>query len=291
MKTLCIYHGNCADGFGAAWALRYSTGDGGKDIDFHPGIYGEDPPDVTDKDVVMLDFSYKKDVVLKMTETAKSILIIDHHKTAKADLIFNHQDLAEGDYCPINVIFDMEKSGAMLSWEHFNKGKPVPALITHIQDRDLWKFELDFTREIQAAIFSYEYDFEVWDRLMSTDVNELIKEGEAIERKHFKDIQELIKLAAYRTTIAGYDVPVLNAPYFYSSDVGHILGVNEPFAACYYDHVEGRTYSLRSSEDGIDVSEIALLFGGGGHKHAAGFSIKYDALHELYLSVDELRRT
>jgi len=32
-------------------------------------------------------------------------------------------------------------------------------------------------------------------------------------------------------------------------------------------------FSLRSQEGGIDVSEIAIKFGGGGHKHAAGFKV------------------
>jgi len=31
--------------------------------------------------------------------------------------------------------------------------------------------------------------------------------------------------------------------------------------------------SLRSRPDGADVSEIAKKLGGGGHKHAAGFSL------------------
>ena len=282
MKTLCIYHGNCADGFGAAWALRYSTGNNGKDIDFHPGIYGETPPDVTDRDIIMLDFSYKRDVILKMAEQALSILIIDHHKTAEADLI----DLPD----KVKVIFDMEKSGAMLSWEYFNEGKPVPDLIAHIQDRDLWQFKLNFTREIQAAVFSYEYDFKIWDRLMNMEKSDLILEGEAIERKHFKDIHEFINVAAYRTVIAGYGVPVLNAPYFYSSDAGHILSVGEAFAACYWDTATGRTYSLRSSEDGIDVSEIAKIFGGGGHKHAAGFSVEHDTIGHVCLNAEAFEK-
>jgi nanoRNase/pAp phosphatase (c-di-AMP/oligoRNAs hydrolase) len=33
-------------------------------------------------------------------------------------------------------------------------------------------------------------------------------------------------------------------------------------------------FSLRSSENGgLDVSAVAALFGGGGHKHAAGFRV------------------
>ena len=78
--TMCIYHGNCADGFGAAWAVRKAI----PEADFFPGTYQEPPPDVTDKRVVMVDFSYKRPVLLEMASQAESILILDHHKSAAA---------------------------------------------------------------------------------------------------------------------------------------------------------------------------------------------------------------
>lgn len=39
MKKLCIYHGNCADGFGAAWAVRHALGD---EVEFYPGTYQQE---------------------------------------------------------------------------------------------------------------------------------------------------------------------------------------------------------------------------------------------------------
>ena len=75
--SICIYHGNCADGFGAAWVVRKALGD----IEFVGAKYQEAPPDVTGKDVVMVDFSYKRPVLLEMAEKANSILILDHHNT------------------------------------------------------------------------------------------------------------------------------------------------------------------------------------------------------------------
>lgn len=42
-------------------------------------------------------------------------------------------------------------------------------------------------------------------------------------------------------------------------------------AATYYDDSDGRRWSLRSTPEGADVAQIAEAFGGGGHKHAAGF--------------------
>lgn len=283
MKTLCIYHGNCADGFGAAWAVRTSLL--GDRVEFYAGFYGKEPPDVTGRDVLLVDFSYKRSVLDRMAETAKSILILDHHKSAAEDLAglpfppAKRPDLAgwkpdSGVYAE----FDMTRSGAGMAWDHFHIG-PRPALINHIEDRDLWRFQLEGTREIQACVFSHPYDFEVWDVLMATPVEALRAEGRAIERKHHKDIAELLAVAKRRFCIAGHDVPVASLPYTLSSDAGHAMAKGEPFAACYMDTSTGRVFSLRSADDGLDVSEIATQFGGGGHKHAAGFEVARD--HDL----------
>lgn len=263
-KLLCIYHGNCADGFGAAWVVRRFYGEG-KEIDFHAGVYQDPPPDVTDRDVIMVDFSYKRPVLLEMAQKAASILILDHHKTAQADLV----DL------PMNVetVFDMERSGCMIAWDYFFPSLNAPRLLKHLEDRDLWRFKLQNTREIQAAVFSYPYDFEVWDKLMTDQSLNLIDEGKAIERKHFKDIHELLGVVQYEMAIGGYIVPVANLPYIHSSDAGHIMGKGKPFAACYWDVPDGRVFSLRSNNTGIDVSEVAKQYGGGGHRNAAGFKV------------------
>lgn len=259
--TICIYHGNCADGFGAAWAVRKAI----PSAEFFPATYQEPPPDVTGKDVVMVDFSYKRPVLLDMASVANSIVILDHHKSAAEDLI----DL------PGNVIaiFDMERSGARMAWDHFFPADEPPKLIEHIEDRDLWRFALPGTREIQANVFSYPYDFDVWDELMATDPDKLRIEGAAIERKHHKDIQELLKVTQRRMVIGGFDVPVANLPYTLSSDAGHEMAKGEPFAACYWDTPDGRVFSLRSAPEGQDVSAIAKQYGGGGHRAAAGFKV------------------
>lgn len=270
MKKLCIYHGNCADGFASAWVVRKKFGE--ENVEFHPGVYQFPPPDVSERDVIILDFSYKRAVIEEMLKTAHSITIIDHHKSAIEDLEPLKYSLQES-FGLLNLMFDLKHSGAMLTWMRYFPDVPVPRLIAHIEDRDLWKFELEGTREIQANVFSYPYDFKIWDNLMEVDVQKLRVEGSAIERKHFKDIQEFIKAAAGRMVIDSYNVPCLNAPYFWSSDAGHIMAQGEPFAACYWETPEGQIFSLRSADNGVDVSAIAKKYGGGGHKHAAGFKL------------------
>lgn len=263
MKPLCIYHGNCADGFTSAWVVRKALGE---DVDYHAGVYQDAPPNVEGRDVLMVDFSYKRPVLEAMREKAASILILDHHKTAEADL---------NGLPGITTVFDMNRSGARITWDHFFPDAPPPQILLHVEDRDLWRFALPFTREIQANIFSFPYEFETWDKLMELPAEAHTIAGRAIERKHFKDIEELTKVVTRRMNIGGYNVPVANLPYTLTSDAGHLLAKGEPFAGCYWDTPQGRVFSLRSTDEGLDVSAIAKPYGGGGHRNAAGFRVSY----------------
>lgn len=285
--TICIYHGNCVDGFGAAWVVRKALG---PDIEFHAATYGQQPPDVAGKTVVIVDFSYPHETLTAMAEVATSVLVLDHHKTAQADL----EDLPVAGYCRyhqvepgarLHVLFDMNRSGAGIAWDYFFPTHQRPALINHIEDRDLWLFKLEGTREIQASVFSYPYDFEIWDGLFAADVSALRSDGCAIERKHHKDVAELVEVTKRRMVIGGHDVPVANLPYTLTSDAGHLMSAGEPFAACYWDTPEGRSFSLRSSDKGEDVSAIAKQYGGGGHRNASGFRVPFG--HALTMGHEE----
>ena len=297
MKPLCIYHGNCADGFTAAWAARKALGE----MDFHAGVYQNPPPDVFERDVLIVDFSYKRPVLEEMAARANSILILDHHKTAAEDLaglrpaastwtqhLTNaYQDRCEGVTKSLSARFDMERAGARITWDFFFPNTPPPTLLLHVEDRDLWRFALAKTREIQANVFSYPYSFDIWDQLMGTPVEELALAGEAIERKHFKDVRELLGVVTRTMMIRGHAVPVANLPYTLTSDAGHLLakgnGTDDqpehPFAACYWDTPQGRVFSLRSAKGGIDVGAVAAEYGGGGHPNASGFRVPFS--HEL----------
>lgn len=277
-KPLCIYHGNCADGFGAAWVVRKALGE--ENVEFHAGVYQNAPPDVTGRDVYLVDFSYKRAVLEQMLDVARTITVLDHHKSAMDDLSGLGMD-----HPNLDVTFDMERSGAVITWDYFFD-EPRPELLNHIEDRDLWRFALPFTREIQANVFSYPYDFGAWDELMQMPIADLVTAGAAIERKHHKDIAELTKVVTRRMNIGGYNVPVANLPYTLTSDAGHLLLKGEPFAGCYWDTPEGRVFSLRSTDEGIDVSEIAKQYGGGGHRNASGFRVSYDQarIFEVWLS-------
>lgn len=263
-KSLCIYHSHCADGFAGAWVIRQILGDA---IEFHPGVYGEDPPSVAGRVVILVDFSYPRAILKRMADEAAIITVLDHHKSAI-------EDLAGLVHPKLRLVLDASRSGARIAWDFYAGPYDPPKLLQHIEDRDLWRFRLEGTREIIAALFSYPYDFATWDHLMGLpDLGELATEGRAIERKQAKDINELLKLTTRFMAIGGYAVPVANLPYTMASDAAGHLAENMPFAATYYDTEKERVFSLRSRSEGLDVSLIAQQYGGGGHRNAAGFRI------------------
>ena len=271
---LCIYHANCDDGFGAAYAIWKAHGDA---VKFHPGIYQADPPDVTGLNVAIVDFSYKHPIMRAIALMARHVLVLDHHKTAEAELT------GLGEECPnVTVEFDMERSGAVMAWQHFHPDVAVPSLLIYIQDRDLWTKKLPNIDEFTAALRSYPQDFKIWDDF---SVFELIEEGDSIQR-YYRTIVEQTKQHAYRRDVAGFDVPVVNASLFMASELAGELAQGEPFAACYAESATNIIWSLRSrAPDGMDVAEIARRFGGGGHKHAAGFKVAKP--YALMLAPDE----
>jgi nanoRNase/pAp phosphatase (c-di-AMP/oligoRNAs hydrolase) len=260
---VCIYHKNCADGFGAALAFKHWADTNNVKSEFIPAQYGDAVPAVEGKEVVIVDFSYPRAVLLDIQKRAKTILVIDHHKTAKKDL--------EGlDFC----VFNLEKSGAVLTWEYFFPESKIPDLLLYIQDRDLWQWKLENSRQVSAAIRDLDMRFGVWERYLHIDnILELAEKGSVILEHQNKQVKKIVASNIALQNIAGYDVPCVNSTSLIS-EIGGEISKGFAFGAVYFETNSKRVYGLRSSKDGVDVSKIAAQFGGGGHYHAAGFSIE-----------------
>ena len=278
-KPLVIYHGNCADGFTSAWLANMHYGENNPDlaghtpnrwvVDHHAGVYGKPPPDVTGRDVYILDFSYTPEVMQVICDEAKFVTHIDHHASAiKAMADFHHKR--------IRKIYDDQRCGAWLTAKYFWPEREPSRMIELVDDRDRWQFRFPQTRPFHASLFSRPYQIGEWNRLNAM-IPEAIREGEAIDRKHFKDINELLDVCMQMEVIDGVTVPVANLPYTMASDACHLMleRVPEaPFAAAWYMRAdEMNVFSFRSRDGETDVSEIAKKFGGGGHKTAAGCAV------------------
>lgn len=284
---ICIYHGNCLDGFGAAWAIWRKW----PECDFRPGHYGRPLPleGVTGKNVLFVDFSASFIQIEALASAAASVVIIDHHKTAEAELApylatmsMNNVSLElysreQGGAVQVVAYFEMERSGAPMAWEfaHGSNAR-VPRILELIEDRDLWRFRYgNTTRHVAAALQSHEMAFGVWDGIF-TRVDLLESEGAGIVRMQMKNVFAVCA-ESYLHNVGGYTVPIANAPYFLASEVGNQLlqlYPDYPFAATWFRKEDGSLqWSLRSESSRMDVSEIAKRFGGGGHRNAAGYTV------------------
>lgn len=262
-----LYHKNCYDGFGAAWALsRATVCMEVLERDCIPVEYGSLPPKdlPAGEEIYILDFSYSREVIQAMRTIYGKVFVVDHHKTAK-------EELKGLDNC----IFDMKKSGAVLTWEEFSHGAEMPLLLAYIQDRDLWKFELPNSKAVNAYLRSQPFSFERFDEL--ADVPPFMAEhGAAILQHVEKVVAEMADRCDGLSVLDGYLVPKVNATAYYS-EVGDELCKRYPnasFSAVYFARADNVTqWSLRSHGD-FDVSVVAKRYGGGGHKNAAGFEAK-----------------
>lgn len=256
--THVIYHGNCPDGYGAAWAAwkKLTT-----KAQYIPGHYGKPLPELPkDARVLMIDYSCPRAQALELKSKVAEFQILDHHKTAAdalSDLEFTK--------------FDLDHSGAYLSWVHFH-GEPAPDFIKYIEDRDLWRFKLPYSREVAAAMGSYPMDFVVWEGIAECGMEKLKLDGGVILRFQKQKVEEMVA-RSFKMEIGGHLVPVANASILFS-EVGDrlcMLNPDAPFSAYYYDRPDGkRQWGLRSPGR-FDVSKIAVAMGGGGHPGASGF--------------------
>lgn len=290
--VVVIHHGNCRDGLGAAWAVETALGE--NNVEHIAGHYGTPPPDhLEGRQIIIVDFSYPRDQLRRLAEkgAGNAVLVLDHHKSAAHDL----QDLPDPPhegFIPwepgrLYALFDIRRSGAVIAWEYFHDTKyyPVPEILTYIQDRDLWRWEYKITAPIAAALGSYPQTPEKFRHILPLPIKALIQEGESILRYRDQLIDELITADhVHAIGLLGHQVMAVNAPPQLASDICHRIMAQRDLdiaAVYWFNSGSAMSVSLRSSEEGPDVSEIAREFGGGGHQHAAGFGFKRLAGIEL----------
>jgi len=289
---LVIYHGgNCRDGFCSAWLARLAF----PNAEFLAANYGDPAPDVLGKQVLIVDFSYPLETMVMMQrDCIGSLVVLDHHKTAMHALSRFDIECMDLKYTIPYIKFDMNKSGAMLTWEYlFSQGHmpdsifgtrfnlhipPFP--VAYVEDRDLWRFNLPDSKAINARIRLEPFEFEKWNELhiswmrYNTSEFNIESEGMLILRREAAIIESHIR-HAQEIEFDGHRVMCVNCTGDLQSEICERLAVGKPFAMCYFDTENcKRVYSLRSAPDGIDVSQIAKAHGGGGHRHAAGFTIQ-----------------
>lgn len=279
-SIVVIYHDQCSDGHGAAYAAWKKFGDSASYV---PLKAGSDAPVLQNKELYIVDFSFDFETLTKLKAENVSVVVIDHHLSAK-DAVTAF---------PENV-FDMDRSGATLAWRYFHPETTTPSLLEYVEDHDIWKFALPNNREFNAALGQYPMTFESWDSLITSLQDEQFKEtfintGATIATFEDKLVTSLLE---YKEPVEfeGHTVYALNVSRTYRSILGHHLAKMSEhdfgiaLGIVYYRNHGGINISLRSEGD-VDVSKMAEKYGGGGHKHAASIRVSdFSALPFTFLS-------
>ncbi|MCX6788499.1 MAG: DHHA1 domain-containing protein [bacterium] len=266
-KVVVIYHRNCPDGFGGAWAAY-------KKFKLNAEYIPADPRELPNirlegKEIYVIDNSYSKEVLKELMDKNISVVVLDHHESSEDDVRAFPQN-----------IFDNSHSGAVLAWKYFHPKKPVPKLLKYVEDNDLWKHSLPYSNDITRFISAHELEFKQWDIFMrkmesKKTFDVCVISGKAIS-KYFDSVVDEIVEKADDIQFGKYKVKAVNfSSKKFVSTIGNVLAKKfPPFGVVWYENGSMLHVSLRS--DGtVDVSKIAEKYNGGGHKAAAAFKIKF----------------
>lgn len=266
-----IYHHNDADGRCAgAIALKIW-----KQLGQNPEVIEIDYKDQLDIDsikigetLIIVDFSFKLEIMEKIRKKTSGIIWIDHHKTAKD---YPYQELHG-----LRDFSDGGKSGCELTWEFF-KGKETdsPMAIKLIGDYDTWQFKFGEKSEFMnlgIKLYPHQPKDEIWAHLLSTnheeDLDILLNEGKIC--RTFRDMicSDYAKAQGFETEFDGHKTFAMGLYMFGSKAFGQKI---KEYPLCISFEFDGKNYTIGLYSEQIDVGDLAKKYGGGGHKWAAGF--------------------
>jgi len=272
-KRICFYHAGCPDGFGAAWAVRSAWGE---DAAYVARGHEDHAPLDRCKDalVAFVDIAPGREELVELAGVSDQVVVLDHHVTA-LDRLTSDPDLLDSLEAEGHLLhFDLGHSGAMLAWRHFRPDDPPPELLRYVEDQDLWSWALPDSDAVNAAIASHPREFHVWDELSATPIESLVREGTPILRANRMEVQRRIEHAR-PVALGTQRIEAVNASTN-RSQIGHELARRADFGKAWglVYRVEGaEVFATLYSIGDVDVSKIALSYGGGGHPNAAGFRV------------------
>lgn len=270
-RTVILYHGNCPDGFGGAYAAWKKFGDAAEYIPLHRDAPASEG--FAGAHLYFIDFTYPQEVMDQFVATAASVTVLDHHEGLEHVV----KTMPEYRYAT-------DHSGAGISWEYFHPGTPTPLLLQYVEDDDLFRFALGETRAVLCYVTTRPQTFEEWDSMMQLFENpetrgEILSKANIYE-EYFEKLADMAVEKAQLVEFEGHQVYFANCHPLkpLRSRVGNLLAKKHgPMAIVVSAHPKGYGVAIRG-DGSIDVAAIAQKYGGNGHTNAAGFAVPAGAI-------------
>ena len=288
-----IYHKNCLDGFTGYFILTLTN-----TIDDKAFIYPDVPsatiipPNINNKNVIIIDVAYKKSILSEIMKKASKVTFIDHHISIRDDVASLNVTI------PHKVIYDEQKSGASLAWNYFFPKRKIPYLVKYIEDNDIGAWKLKHTIPFISALeVMYPTNPTIenlyhWKKLLDKkEIIRLIKKGYIYNEYRDYLIDQNIRrysmelfpgekvynmYSNFFESPGQYKVIVYNGSGCPSSShlsIKFLQKIKCDFIIFWVLNMDRKEYVLQFRSTNVDVSEIAKLFGGGGHTLASACAI------------------
>lgn len=275
---IVIYHKNCQDGLTSAYIFKYYCEKQNKNIEIIPCYHTGEELDLNklkNKNIIMVDIM--TDNYENIFNISNNMCILDHHKTAL-------NKYKNENY----ILFNMNKCGAVMSYEYCKPEITIPKFIKCIQARDLWLWNEEYAEEFTTGYFektnNNEIDnYELFKKLIDDKdlllFNEIVEYGKElinIKNNKIKECFEKIKIVNVKilNTEKIYNIIKFNAndeEYKLRSDFGNYCMKNTDidFIVIYIKSKTSNEYycSFRSSKNKVDLVEEKIA---NGHPYAAG---------------------
>lgn len=300
-----IYHDKCSDGITAQWASKQRKNSDATLIAIKAGMSESlDMELFTDQNVLFVDITPSYNVFCKLILIASYVTILDHHKSGHDEFVENFCEKSKNGVLDIkynnyHILIDMNKAGCQIAWGYFNPEVPTPWFVNYVADRDLWKWELENSKDINSAMFDKgllcDCGLSKMKLFNKFDICKLAKQGAIINAPFNIQVEKICLEAKQAITIVNnktFDVWLVSCTNYYKSDVGNKLSSqcfpdgNMPDFCVIWQQDPNSTdiwISLRGINE-IDLNDLAKQYDrcGGGHLHAAGFTLKNIRLDEVF---------
>ncbi len=291
----CFYHidedGKCA----AFWVNKLARHYDNYEKEFIPINHGMNFPfDIIQQDeqIYIVDFSILPGQMIQLLEITENVTWIDHHISAikRYDNFpypikgIRYDGIAGCmlTYCYLNHMLKLDQNNGSAACIPFDISmtEDAPMFTKYIADFDVWKFDYgEDTKAFEMGLQLYDLNPVADDKdnifetmlVFGCEVEcEVISRGRDLLIYRDNWAKEYCDYCGFETEFEGHKCFAMNLAMI-SSD--HFKSVDEKeydmFIGFSYNG-ETWNYSLRSTK--VDCSQIAIKYGGGGHKGAAGFN-------------------
>ena len=271
---ICFYHSVDLDGQCSGALVKL----------FHPeckmyGInYGDEFPwDEVKKHydgIFIVDFSLQPFENMVKLQNKYKVIWIDHHESAiKAHERWNQE---HKEPLIIDGIRQIGIGACKLVWNYLNKEDHTPTFVQLLAEYDVWDHSNPMTLPFQYGMRLFDTDpgnVDFWRSLFDVEmVNKIVENGSMILKYEQTQNQKYIESCGFEIEFEGLKCICVNKMLTNSKIFDSVKNSSKYDVMLTFGWKSNKwIVSLYTSKNDIDVSKIAVKYGGGGHKGAAGF--------------------